>query len=85
MPVPERSCETCKHWQPYEGRLRDAYAKCRSPRKPSGVEFAETCRGIPDLCGPTARWWEGKPPTFEVVDEELSWEEPDEEPDDSGR
>jgi hypothetical protein len=83
MPAPEkRSCETCKHWRPYEGLLREAYAKCRSPKKPSKIEFAETCRGIPDLCGPTGRWWERKPPAFEVVEDEppaLDWDEGDRE------
>lgn len=80
--MPERPCDTCKFWQPYEGsaRLRATYAKCSASKVPDGAEFAETMRGIPSLCGPDGLWWERKPPMFEVIEEErdLAWDEEDE-------
>jgi hypothetical protein len=89
--VPERLCEACKHWRPYEAsiKLRVTYAKCASPRRDTTVVhhegkfvmpvFAETCRGIPSLCGPSGVWWERKVPTFEVIDEDrdLNWDDED--------
>lgn len=80
--MPERLCDTCKHYRPYEGRLRETYAKCSSPRKPAVIEFAETLRGVPDLCGPDARWWERKPPIYEPADETLHFDEDEGDPSD---
>jgi hypothetical protein len=78
--MPERSCETCLHFLPYEGRLRMTFGKCGSPDRPKEVNFAETCRGDDRLCGPTARWWARKPPRFELVEESprLDWEDEEE-------
>lgn len=78
-------CENCRNYAPYPGaeRLRATFGKCTSSKRPVYVNFAETCRGDPSLCGPDATWWEPKPPAFEVLDDEpraLEWEEPD--PDD---
>lgn len=80
--MPERSCLTCKHHRPYEGRLAETFGKCKSPRKPPTIEFAETARGMPDLCGPDGIWWERKPPAFEVIEDEpqvLDFEDDQEE------
>jgi len=84
MSAPERKCETCKNWRPYGGsKLAEAtFAKCVSSRKPNHIQFSDTLRGDPALCGPTAAWWEPQPPKFEIVDEEprtLDWEDPEEE------
>lgn len=83
MPEPLRTCETCVNYAPYTGSplLRETFGKCVSGKRPPEVNFAETCRGIPSLCGPRAVWWEPKPPTFEVVEDEphsLDWDEPEE-------
>lgn len=95
MPKP-RTCETCKHWRPYEGseRLRETYAKCAYPNKASTIqyldrkfvmpEFAQTCRGAQDLCGSTGAWWEEKA-IFEIVEDEpqgLRWPEDDDDDED---
>lgn len=80
MPTPERKCETCRNWQPYGGSklLEETFAKCVSPRKPSQIQFSDTLRGDPTLCGPDALWWEPQPAKFEVLEDApraLDWEE----------
>lgn len=90
--MPERSCETCKHYRPYTGSqsLRESYAKCVSPRKPATVVFVDTVRGIPDLCGPKGAWWERRKPVFEIVEDDaprstvrrLDWDDDPDEDDD---
>jgi hypothetical protein len=84
MPAPERKCETCKNFAPYKGAelLRETFGKCTSGRRPTYVNFAETCRGDPSLCGPDGLWWEPLPAKFEILEDEpraLDWEDPEEE------
>jgi hypothetical protein len=90
--MPERKCETCKHFRPWKGggRLTETYAKCESPRTPRDSKglrlavFADTVRGMTTMCSPEGLWWERRPPVFEVVEDErrLPWEdEPDPEVD----
>ena len=57
------------------------FGKCASSKRPALINFAETCRADDSLCGPKAVWWEGRPPKFEVVEDEpgLAWEEDEEE------
>lgn len=78
--MPGRDCDTCKFWRPYEGLLVKTFARCDSPNR-GILSFAETIRGDDSQCGPTARWWEGKPPRFELVEDEggrkLAWDEDD--------
>lgn len=92
--MPGRDCDTCRHWRPGPTRFERMYGKCVSPRRESNEitfhsgrkefympEFAETCRGADDLCGPTVRWWEARTPAFELVEDEprgLDWEDPEE-------
>lgn len=84
--MPERSCESCKHYRPYDlPKLRAEFAQCASPRKPAKVKFAETVRGLIDQCGPEGRYWERARPTFQIVEDEprstvrrLDW--PDDDP-----
>jgi hypothetical protein len=85
MPAPLRTCETCKNYAPYKdsARLRETFGKCTSGKRPSYINFAETCRGDPSLCGPDALWWEPRPPAFEVIEEDrdLNWDEDETDPD----
>jgi hypothetical protein len=87
--MPGRDCDTCRYWRPHEGRLARTFGKCMSSKKADEIQhykgvfvyplFAETCRAVPELCGPGAAWWEGKPPRFELVEDEarqLDWDEP---------